>query len=164
MFPIKYAHCFLVFCFDCIIVLGVFTLIICSYSSGFFFHWRVSEVTIWVKLTGSWVGVTKAPSINSSVSQIFYLTKVPVRFFVSHSYLAGVPTAQLWWHLSNINMIFNSIRVLKNEENNGTEETDLTRKLERLCSADTPGHPMITHTNDSYWIPSQNKTKSKLQI
>ena len=23
---------------------------------------------------------------------------------------------------------------------------------------------MITHTSDSHWIPSQNKTKSKLQI
>ena len=27
-----------------------------------------------------------------------------------------------------------------------------------------PRHPMITHTIDSYWIPSQNKTKSNLQI
>ena len=27
-----------------------------------------------------------------------------------------------------------------------------------------PRHPMITHTNDSHQIPSQNKTKSKLQI
>ena len=53
-------------------------------------------------------------------------------------------------------------------------------QLERLRSEDTPGRPMITHTFDqfmldpkpilltssscSYWIPSQNKTKSKLQI
>ena len=37
-------------------------------------------------------------------------------------------------------------------------------KLERLCSDDTPRCLMITHTIKSYWIPSQKKTKSKLQI
>ena len=50
-------------------------------------------------------------------------------------------------------------------------------QLERLRSEDTPHHPMIAHTIDqfisdpkskaltsSYWIPSQNKTKSNLQI
>ena len=29
---------------------------------------------------------------------------------------------------------------------------------------DTPRRLMITHTIESYWIPSQKKTKSKLQI
>ena len=37
-------------------------------------------------------------------------------------------------------------------------------QLERLCSEDTPHRLMITHTIESYWIPSQEKTKSKLQI
>ena len=37
-------------------------------------------------------------------------------------------------------------------------------QLERLHSEDTPHHLMITHTIESYWIPSQKKTKSKLQI
>ena len=37
-------------------------------------------------------------------------------------------------------------------------------QLERLRSEDTPHRLMITHTTESYWIPSQNKTKSKLQI
>ena len=37
-------------------------------------------------------------------------------------------------------------------------------QLECLRSEDTPCHPMITHTIDSYWIQSQNLTKSKLQI
>ena len=37
-------------------------------------------------------------------------------------------------------------------------------QLERLCSEDTPRCLMITHTIESYWIPSQKKTKSKLQI
>ena len=37
-------------------------------------------------------------------------------------------------------------------------------RLERLRSEDTPRRLMITHTIESYWIPSQKKTKSKLQI
>ena len=37
-------------------------------------------------------------------------------------------------------------------------------QLEHLRSEDTPHCPMITHTILPYWIPSQNKTKSKLQI
>ena len=37
-------------------------------------------------------------------------------------------------------------------------------QLERLRSEDTPRRLMITHTMESYWIPSQKKTKSKLQI
>ena len=37
-------------------------------------------------------------------------------------------------------------------------------QLERLRSEDTPRHLMITHTIESYWIPSQKKTKSNLQI
>ena len=37
-------------------------------------------------------------------------------------------------------------------------------QLERLRSEDTPRRLMITHTTESYWIPSQKKTKSKLQI
>ena len=37
-------------------------------------------------------------------------------------------------------------------------------QLERLSSEDTPRRLMITHTIESHWIPSQKKTKSKLQI
>ena len=37
-------------------------------------------------------------------------------------------------------------------------------QLERLRSQDAPLRLMITHTIESYWIPSQKKTKSKLQI
>ena len=37
-------------------------------------------------------------------------------------------------------------------------------QLEPLRSEDTPRRLMITHTIESYWIPSQKKTKSKLQI
>ena len=37
-------------------------------------------------------------------------------------------------------------------------------QLERLHSEDTPRRLMITHTIKSYWIPTQKKTKSKLQI
>ena len=38
------------------------------------------------------------------------------------------------------------------------------QQLERLRSEDIPCRLMIAHTIDSYWILSQNKTKSKLQI
>ena len=37
-------------------------------------------------------------------------------------------------------------------------------QLQRLRSEDTPRRFMITHTIESYGIPSQKKTKSKLQI
>ena len=37
-------------------------------------------------------------------------------------------------------------------------------QLERLLFWDTHRRPMITNTSDSHQIPSQNKTKSKLQI
>ena len=53
------------------------------------------------------VGVTKAPFVNFSVSQILDLPKVPVRLFASHSYLTGVTAAELRRHLSHMNMIFN---------------------------------------------------------
>ena len=53
------------------------------------------------------VGVTKAPFVNFSASKIFDLAEVPVRFFVSHSYLPGVTAAQLRRHLANINVIVN---------------------------------------------------------
>ena len=37
-------------------------------------------------------------------------------------------------------------------------------QLEHLHSQDNPYHQLITHTKDSYRIPSQNQTKPKLQI
>ena len=37
-------------------------------------------------------------------------------------------------------------------------------QLECLRSEDTPRRLMITHIIESYWIPSQKKTMSKLQI
>ena len=50
----------------------------------------------------------------------------------------------------NTHQIIKSLRILE--------------QLERLRSEDTPSCLMITHTIESYWIPSQKKTKSKLQI
>ena len=54
------------------------------------------------------LGVTQAPFVIFSVSNIFDPAKVPVRFFASHSYLTGVTASILRRHLSNINVIFNS--------------------------------------------------------
>ena len=42
--------------------------------------------------------------------------------------------------------------------------SDTTRTTKTLAFWDTLCHPMNTHAIDSYRIPSQNKTKSKLQI
>ena len=39
-----------------------------------------------------------------------------------------------------------------------------TRTTRTPAFSDTPRRPMITHTSDSHQIPSQSKTKSKLQI
>ena len=44
---------------------------------------------------------------NFSVRKILNLAKAHVRLFESHSYLTGVTTAELRWHLPNISMIFN---------------------------------------------------------
>ena len=41
---------------------------------------------------------------------------------------------------------------------------DKLEQLDPLRSEDTLRRLMITHTIDSYWIPSQKKTKSKLQV
>ena len=45
--------------------------------------------------------------VNFSVKCIFDLAKVPVRPFKSYSCLTSVTAAQLRWHLSNMNVIFN---------------------------------------------------------
>ena len=49
-------------------------------------------------------------------------------------------------------------------EPEGSHNKTQLEQLERLHSEDTPHRLMITHTIESYWIPSQKKTKSKLQI
>ena len=70
------------------------------------FRQRYNSVPLWCNRSGA--GVTKAPFANFSVSEIFDLAKVPVRFPESHSYLTGVTAAELRQHLPNINVIFNS--------------------------------------------------------
>ena len=74
-------------------------------------------------------GVTKVPFVNFPVSKIFDLAKVPLRLFESRSYLTGATAAELRRHLSNINMMFNSLKrvftKLNISENNGTEEIGL---------------------------------------
>ena len=61
-----------------------------------------------IKITApAGAGVTKVPFVNFSASKILDLAKVPLRFFESRIYLTGAPAAELRWHLSNINVIFN---------------------------------------------------------
>ena len=49
------------------------------------------------------------------------------------------------------------------DQNTRARQNELGQ-LEHLHSEDTPHRLMITHTIESYWIPSQKKTKSMLQI
>ena len=52
------------------------------------------------------VGVTTLPFVNFSIIKVFDLANVTVMFLESYSYLTVATTAELWWHLSNINVIF----------------------------------------------------------
>ena len=58
------------------------------------------------------VGVTKSQFVTFSASKSFDRTKVPLRLFELRLYLTGVAAAQLPRHLPNINLMFNSWRVL----------------------------------------------------
>ena len=62
-------------------------------------------------LTG--VGVTKAALVNFSIINIFDLTKVPLKWYESYSYLINATAAELQWHLSNMNVIFNNYRAFR---------------------------------------------------
>ena len=68
-------------------------------------------------------------SLISAISKFFNLAKVPLKSLESHLYLTGATAAELWWHLSNINVIFNSYHVFwqcwKILENSGMEEIGL---------------------------------------
>ena len=93
-------------------------------SSTCFFAWLdISSwgAFIWNMMCGRWqrgvelmfcchqeVGVTGVPFVNFSVSKNLYLAKVPLRWFESHLYLTGPTAAELRWHLTNLNVIFNS--------------------------------------------------------
>ena len=54
------------------------------------------------------VGVTKVPFGNFPVRKMFYLAKLHLTIFKSHSYLTGFTAAALPRYLPNIHMIFNS--------------------------------------------------------
>ena len=66
---------------------------------------------VYLERTVLGVGVTKAPFVNFSTSKNFDMAKVPLRLFESSVYLTGAPAAELRRHLSNINVVFNSLRV-----------------------------------------------------
>ena len=70
------------------------------------------------------VGVTKAPFANFSVSKIFDLAKVTVRFLESHSYLTGVAAAPAKYK-RDIQQLTFVLTITENVENNGTERIGL---------------------------------------
>ena len=51
-----------------------------------------------------WVGVTKPNSSIPLFSEFYSIVKTHVSYCISRLYLAGVATAQLRWHLSNMNV------------------------------------------------------------
>ena len=100
-----------------------------------------------------WVRVTKSLLIVFSMWQVFKLVKAPVRFFESHSYLTGVTAAKLCWHLSNMNMIFNTSvpHILEKWENNKTQKTGLVtpplKDMDTISMAQCKKYvtPLLTH-------------------
>ena len=76
-----------------------------------------------------------------------------------------------WWKFRQNDDIFVSVVIFPHTDNPQSTGYNKPKKkqlkleqLERLRSEDTPRRLMITHTIESYWIPSQKRTKSKLKI
>ena len=69
-------------------------------------------------------------------------------------------TSLMWYRVSCVLVVYKFTRGDKHVHFKHSK----LKQLERLRSEDTPRRLMITHTIESYWIPSQKKTKSKLQI
>ena len=77
----------------------------------------------------------------------------------------------LYWHLLWLRLgvirqqaIAWNDAVITDHDHHYCITTGWTRTTRTPAFWDTPCHPMITHTSDSHQIPSQNKTKSNLQI
>ena len=62
------------------------------------YMWQVGE-------QGPGVGVTKPLSSIVLICRFFIIFKTLVTYWISLSYLSGVITAELWWHLSNLKAI-----------------------------------------------------------
>ena len=84
------------------------------------------------------------------MNHVSYWNKVQRQFILKFKYF--IPRNFTWWYHSVIKGHW-----LQESEKN-------LEKLECLRSEDIPRPLMITHIIESYWIPSQRKTKSKLQI
>ena len=65
--------------------------------------WQFKQEKTVVQCPG--VGVTKPISFGLLFSKFCVIVKTHISNWISHLYLAGVATAQLWWHLSNMNVI-----------------------------------------------------------
>ena len=68
------------------------------------------------------------------VRTFFIFAKVSFLSIESRSYMTGVTTAKLWWHLSNVNVISNSTSVvMKNERKWRTEKIDYVTPPLMMC-------------------------------
>ena len=83
------------------------------------------------------VGVTKAPFVNFSVSKIFDLAEVPVRFFCITFIFArcyrSSAAAKLSKYKRDSQWLLYVLAMLPNEEYNGTEEIGLLTPTPVLC-------------------------------
>ena len=93
------------------------------------------------------VNVTRPEWVKIMMCKIFRITYIlSEKSFVKRALVDQVPLTYIFW---------------LNKKNYHSKSLKL-EQLERLRSEDTPRRLMITHTIESYWIPSQKKTKSKL--
>ena len=100
------------------------------------------------QLNPSGVGVTKSPSLAPISSPVVLKYQN-----ISHSYLTGVTTAVLWWHMSNMNVILGIAKVLFFKIKN----LPTTEIKEQSFSTPT-GPPQIYHSQPadlSTPVPSQ---------
>ena len=111
------------------------------------------------------MGVTKAPFVNFSVSKHFDLAKLPLRLFESHLNVTGAVATPVKYK-SDIQQLTCVSKILKNSENNGTEEIGFVTS--------TPGVILLTrgqryvrssHDNDRFSLATghyQDRAASKV--
>ena len=86
--------------------------------------------------------------------------------FMSWKWKCGWIALTIMFHLYHNFAHARAVGLSWQVQNGNLNQSELSKleQLERLRSEDTPRRLMITHTIESYWIPSQKMTKSKLQI
>ena len=106
--------------------------------------WTTEGLAIaWRQCTSPGVGVTEPICSAPLFSSFFRIVETQANYWISHLYLTGVAAAQLWRHLSNMNVIKKNIT-----DTFARSEILLTEKLmHRALVTPTPGwlwfHPRL---------------------